>query len=140
MKIIAIVLALCLLAFSLSFAGKYGEFDEYLEMYRNRNETYQEDEDLVKNWAEGIWKGYQAKLDHLQISFDFDEGKRSDDRVVLLGTLSITAFCIKNGNKMRITQKSEVAILFENKEYLRSITTKEGGRHIVEPGWFGNPI
>ena len=140
MRVIALILCLVLtLAFGASFAGDY---DEYTNVVRKYYENKQIEEDVVNNWKAGVIEQYQATLDHLIMSFEFVKGyETTDGRVIITGVLAITAYCIKNGDKIRITQLAAMAILMsKDKKIEKKVRIKDGDQHIVEIGWYGSPV
>jgi len=140
LRVIALILCLVLtLAFGASFAGDY---DEYTNVVRKYYENKQIEEDVVNNWKAGVIEQYQATLDHLIMSFEFVKGyETTDGRVIITGVLAITAYCIKNGDKIRITQLAAMAILMsKDKKIEKKVRIKDGDQHIVEIGWYGSPV
>ena len=140
MRVIALALCLVLtLAFGLSFANNY---DEYTNIVRKYYESKQTDEEVVNNWKAGAMEQYQATLYHLLMTFEFVKGYESTDgRILITGVLTITAYCIKNGDKIRITQLAAMAILMsKDKKIEKKVRIKDGDQHIVEIGWYGSPV
>jgi hypothetical protein len=140
LRVIALILCLVLtLAFGVSFANDY---DEYTNVVRKYYENKQTDEDVVNNWKAGLLEQYQANLDHLLMTFEFVKGiETTDGRILITGVLTITAYCIKDGDKIRITQLAAMAILMsKDKKIEKKVRIKEADQHIIEAGWYGSPV
>jgi hypothetical protein len=140
LRVIALVLCLVLtLAFSISFANGY---DEYTNVIRKYYESKQTNESAVNNWRAGVLEQYQADLDHLMMGFKFAKGyETTDDKVMIIGVLVITAYCIKDGDKIRISQLATLAIIMsKDKKIEQVVKISEGDQHIIEIGWYGNSV
>jgi len=139
LRVIALILCLVLtLAFGISFANDY---DEYTNIIRKYYENKQIEENVVNNWKVGVLEQYQATLDHLIMGFEFVKGyETTDGGVMIAGVLTITAYCIKDGDKIRISQLMAMAFLFKDRKMEKKIRIKEGDQHIIEIGWYGNPV
>ncbi len=137
MKFIASIIILVLCLFTFGFANDYSE---YTEIFRKHLVSKQTDFDIVKNWKEGVEEGYQAKLDHLVMGFEIAQGyETTDGKVVITGVLIITAYCVMDGNKIRISQLEAIAVLFtKDKKLEKLIKIKEAEKHVIELGWHGD--
>ena len=140
MRVIALILCLVLtLAFGISFANDYSD---YVEVIRKHYESKQTDEAIVKSWKVELQEQYQADLDHLLMIFEFVKGhETTDGKILITGVLTITAYCIKDGDKIRISQLAAIAIIMsKDKKIEKKVKIKEADQHIIEIGWYGNPV
>ncbi len=140
MRIIAGIIVLILCVVCLSFAND--NYNEYTEIIRKYYASKQTDVNVVKNWKEGLVESYQAELDHLTMGFEYVKGyETSDGKVIITGILIITAYCVMDGNKIRITQLTAMAILFtKDKKLEKSVKIKDAEKHVIELGWYGDTV
>lgn len=137
-RVFVLALILCLFS-TFAFAMEYGE---YAEIIKNHYEVIQKKESVVKNWATGLKKSYDVKLDHLTMNFEFLDGFTTTEKdVIICGVLTTTAYCLKNdGSKIRISQLCGIAILIKDSKIDGVYIIKEHERHVLQLGWNGIPV
>lgn len=135
---IVLILCLGLVLTSFSFSKDYSE---YVEVIRKYYEEKQNDAEVIKNWTSGIKDNYKANLDYLVNDFESTGGSETTDgKVVIIGVFTTTAFCTKEGNKIRILQVYGMAILMtKDKKLVKSLKLTEVS-HIVKLGWDGKDV
>lgn len=139
MKVLALILCLGLvLTFAFSFSADYSE---YVDVIRKHYESRIKGKEAIESWEVGVRENYKSVLDHLICSFDFVDGfETTEDKIVITGILTTTAYCMRDGFKIRIHQLYGMAILMtKDKKFEKFLRLTEVSR-IVEPGWNGKDV
>ena len=137
--IIALILCLGLvLTFSFSFAKNY---DEYVEVIRKRYETKEKDKEVLRGWEIGVKEQYKSVLDHLKITFEFFDGyETTEDKIVITGVITTTAYCTRDGFKIRIHQLYAIAVVMTKEKKMEKVLRLAEQGHIIEEGWNGKDV
>lgn len=137
--IIALILCLGLvLTFSFSFAKDY---DEYVNFIRKHYESREKDKDVLRGWEVGVREQYKSVLDHIKITFEFVEGfETTEGKIVISGILTTTAYCMRDGYKIRIHQLYGIAVLMNKDKKIEKALRLAERDHIIEEGWNGKDV
>jgi hypothetical protein len=138
LKVLALILCLGLvLTFSFSFSTDYSE---YVEVIRKHYESKQSSKEAISSWKEGAQEEYRAILDHLICSFEFVEGFETEGKIVISGILTTTAYCTRDGYKIRIHQLYGMAIVMAKDKKFEKFLKLTKVKRIVEVGWNGKDV
>jgi hypothetical protein len=139
LKVLALILCLGLvLTFAFSFSADYSE---YVDVIRKHYESRASSKEAISSWKEGAQEEYRAILDHLICSFEFVDGfETTEGKIVISGILTTTAYCTRDGYKIRIHQLYGMAIVMaKDKKFEKFLKLTEVNR-IVEVGWNGKDV
>lgn len=136
MKKLALGLSSIFLVCFLAFAGT--NFDDYVKVIKNFYKAKQVEKEVVQNWQNGIKESYGYSVEYITIEFEcIDAKETTDDRVLIAGVTTVTAFCItQDGQKMRVMQMVAMAFLLtKDKKLDKGLRIQDAPRHILKPGW-----
>lgn len=139
MRVIALILCLGLvLTFAFSFSADYSE---YVDVIRKHYESKIAGKEVISNWEVGVREEYKSVLDHLLCTFDFVDGfETTEDKIVITGILTTTAYCTRDGFKIRIHQLYGMAILMTKDKKVEKLVKITEASRVVEIGWNGKDV
>jgi hypothetical protein len=136
-KIIITVILCLALTLVFSFANEYSEYVGVISKYY---ESKQKDVEVINGWELGL-QDYKAVLDHLVNNFEFVDGvKTTEDKIIIAGILTTTAFCTRDGCKIRVIQRYGMAILMTKDKKFEKFLKLTEVSHIVKFGWNGKDV
>lgn len=137
--IIALILCLGLvLIFAFSLANNYSE---YVDVICKHYESKEKDKDVLKGWEVGVREQYKSILGHIKITFEFVDGfETTEGKIVISGILTTTAYCMKDGYKIRIHQLYGIAVLMNKDKKIEKAIRLAERDHIIEEGWNGKDV
>ncbi len=137
MKVLALILCLGLvLTFTFSFSTDYSE---YVDVIRKYYESKIAGKEAISGWEVGVREEYKSVLDHLICTFEFVDGfETTEDKIVITGILTTTAYCTRDGFKIRIHQLYGMAILMTKDKKVEKLVKITEASRVVEIGCNGN--
>ncbi len=117
-KIIPVLLLLFLFFTGSAFAQISEDYLPYAEALQKSYKSRGSDEEIIKDWKEGVQAKVGLTLDHLTVEFDPVYGaETTSGDIVIGGVVTSTGFCkTVDGNKVRLVQMVGMAILMKKND------------------------
>jgi hypothetical protein len=115
----------------------YENNNEYVKVSNDRlAASCKDNQEIIKGWSEGIKKEFGCDLDHLEAIFvPIKVGKTEENRTILLGPVTTTAYSYRNQQKVRIVLVNMILYLMNKDKIIENFVIIEPGSPKMVPGW-----